>query len=661
MEAFSRHGVGGLVSGLAGNSSIEETNRTTPLSIRSRQRAALETMLKAGRSEDDDDIGGDEWKVLVYDDVGRDIIAPLLRVADLRRLGVTLHLSLNNPRQPIPDVGGVYFIAPTRDNIRRVCQDISNGLYDSFSLHFTGRLSRELLELLAENVAKFSNRVTRVFDMYTEFSALENDLFALNVANVYNALNSKNATNSSVELIIDRVVDGLFCAIATLGVVPFIRAQRSGAAEMVATKLDAKLRENLISRNNLFVDTNYHASRPLLILIDRTLDVPVMLHHTWTYQALTHDTLGLKLNRVKIGVKDDATLGLTTRERAFDLDKNDDEFWCKNAGLPFPLVAEAVENALQNYKSEVAKLNADGVGPNSIPDEAKDAETAKKLAAAIQNLPELRKRKQMIDLHTNIATGLLDQIKERGLDGYFQVEEELLMRPTNFNVERVIALIQGHRGTPDDKLRLFLVYFLCMEAPSNSWLDKCVNALRSAGVDDFRAYEFVKSIKAFTQNMAAIPPSPKQPATALGAVGAVGTTVLGTLSQVADGVNRLIVSEDKALAAARVCNTLMDARGDQNVLDKYLFLDPKSNTPPPIRAFKDAILFVVGPGNYVEYQNCRDHVCATADAAGKKFVPNGKSLIYGATELAAGNQFLACLHDLAGPKPKSEHNQSGVA
>ncbi len=375
-----------------------------------------------------------------------------------------------------------------------------------------------------------------------------------------------------------------------------------------------------------------------------------MLHHTWTYQALTHDTLGLKLNRVRVGVKDDATLGLTTRERAFDLDKSD-EFWAKNAGLPFPMVAEAVESALQTYKTEVAKLNADGALPNMVPDEAQDAATAKKLAKAIQNLPELRKRKQMIDLHTNIATALLDQIKERGLDGYFQVEEELLMRPTNFNVERVIALIQGHRGTPDDKLRLFLVYFLCIEKPSNASLDRCVNALRAAGVEDLRAYDFVKSIKAFTQNMAAIPSSPKPPATALGAVGAVGTTVLGTLSQVADGVNRLILSEDKVLAAARVCNTLMDARGDQSVLDKYLLLDPKSRTPPPTRAFREAILFVVGPGNYVEYQNCRDHVCATADAAGKKFVPNGKSLIYGATELAPGNRFLAMLHELAGPKP----------
>jgi hypothetical protein len=32
------------------------------------------------------------WKLLVLDSVGRDIIAPLFKVGDLRREGVTLHM-----------------------------------------------------------------------------------------------------------------------------------------------------------------------------------------------------------------------------------------------------------------------------------------------------------------------------------------------------------------------------------------------------------------------------------------------------------------------------------------------------------------------------------------------------------------------------------------
>ena len=32
------------------------------------------------------------WKVLVYDQLGQEVIAPLLRVADLRENGVTVHM-----------------------------------------------------------------------------------------------------------------------------------------------------------------------------------------------------------------------------------------------------------------------------------------------------------------------------------------------------------------------------------------------------------------------------------------------------------------------------------------------------------------------------------------------------------------------------------------
>lgn len=32
------------------------------------------------------------WKVLVYDELGQDIISPLLTVKELRDLGVTLHV-----------------------------------------------------------------------------------------------------------------------------------------------------------------------------------------------------------------------------------------------------------------------------------------------------------------------------------------------------------------------------------------------------------------------------------------------------------------------------------------------------------------------------------------------------------------------------------------
>ena len=40
------------------------------------------------------------WKVLIYDRVGQDIISPLLKVGELRDMGVTLHLYVPRTKHP---------------------------------------------------------------------------------------------------------------------------------------------------------------------------------------------------------------------------------------------------------------------------------------------------------------------------------------------------------------------------------------------------------------------------------------------------------------------------------------------------------------------------------------------------------------------------------
>lgn len=47
-------------------------------------------------------VRSDQWKVLVYDRSGRDIISPLLNVAQLRRNGVTLHMLVRQQELTYP-------------------------------------------------------------------------------------------------------------------------------------------------------------------------------------------------------------------------------------------------------------------------------------------------------------------------------------------------------------------------------------------------------------------------------------------------------------------------------------------------------------------------------------------------------------------------------
>lgn len=87
--------------------------------------------------------------MLIYDKVGRDIISPILKLHELRRKGVTLHMLIDTERDAIPDVPAIYFVEPTQANIQQIVADCAKELYSTVHLNFTYPLRRESLELLA--------------------------------------------------------------------------------------------------------------------------------------------------------------------------------------------------------------------------------------------------------------------------------------------------------------------------------------------------------------------------------------------------------------------------------------------------------------------------------------------------------------------------------
>ena len=64
-----------------------------------------------------------DLQVLILDAFTKDLLAPLLKVSELRRHGVTMHLQLHQDRQPIADAPAIYFVCATSDNIQRIIAD----------------------------------------------------------------------------------------------------------------------------------------------------------------------------------------------------------------------------------------------------------------------------------------------------------------------------------------------------------------------------------------------------------------------------------------------------------------------------------------------------------------------------------------------------------
>jgi hypothetical protein len=85
---------------------------------------------------------------------------------------------------------------------------------------------------------------------------------------------------------------------------------------------------------------------PVLLILDRNVDLVSMISHGWTYQALVSDCLEIKLNRVVV---------THPQKRSYDLDSKD-FFWAKNAPNPFPQVAEEIDTELNKYKQDAAEI-----------------------------------------------------------------------------------------------------------------------------------------------------------------------------------------------------------------------------------------------------------------------------------------------------------------
>ncbi|UMM22606.1 hypothetical protein L5515_003739 [Caenorhabditis briggsae] len=636
-------------------------------SVRTRQIVALRTMINLNEPVVSSGVKEPVWKILVLDKAAQDIISPLLPVKQLRDLGVTLHLLLGARREPLTDVPAVYFVSPTDENVDLMSEDLKKAMYDSFYCNFISPLARPRLESLASAAVHGGAvaQVQKVVDQYLNFISLEDDLFVLRRYNEnstfsYFSMNSPGTSEVTVNAMLDSVADGLFAVCATMGIVPIIRCPKGNAAEMVAKRLDQKLRDNLRdSRNNLFTMDGVRmgllqTTRPLMVIGDRGADLATMLHHTWTYQALMHDVLELDQNRV--------TITNSGKKKEYDMGTGGtDKLWKNHKGSAFPAVAEAVQGDLDAYRSseeEIKRLKqAMGMsGESDAADEAMTtllADTTAKLGSTVTSLPQLLEAKRLIDLHTNVATTLLDVIKERKLDVLFELEQKLLQHSP---LDQPVTQFLGSISNQEDVLRVLIIAFLCQETVNQKSYEEMMSLLREKGIEEsaLKQVQKLKSISQLGSRLASSSHTEEHQGAGTKTIGMFNKLLNHGSKFVMEGVKNLVpkahhlpltklvdtlnTPPSSAGISAVGINQMMGGSSQAPDIDEtYCFFDPKLMHQPTKetialarqQAAQDIVLFVVGGGNYVEYQNLVDY--------GKS--KNLMRVTYGCTELVNPTQF----------------------
>ncbi|KAK9172771.1 Sec1 family protein [Cryptosporidium meleagridis] len=615
------------------------------------------------------------WKVLIYDKMGQTILSPLMKVGSLRHHGVTLHIQLNTQKSNIPEVPALYFIKPTEENIDKLCDDLRNLYYESYYVNFISPCTDKLLEYFAKKALEtgHANRITKVIDRYLDFVSLSPTKFSLGMDKVYSEFFNSKTTDSKIQSIIDGIVTGLICVLSSLGTIPIIRCSNKqfSPSQMIARELDKRIREILRQSNNSILNINSN-NRPVLILLDRDIDLSTMINHSWIYQGLIHDVYNLKLNRITI---DDPSSG----KKVFDLDSND-EFWIKHSGEHFTQVANSVSEMLGEYNKKLSELNCNNEDSSQM---------ATNLAVAIHALPEMTEKKRSIDTHTNIATKLVDEIKKRELDKFFEIEESFDNIPTVSGcINEVEALFNSESSKnflENDRLRVVLSLLLHERHGQNlnqQQIEQLIKLFNSEQSTSIKIIRYIYNFQIQTKNSSGVggfssnlnnhdlssglgnsTAYNKQDTFMENNLSKAGITSLaknvgGKVFDMAgknilQGV-RALLPINKTLKVTSIIDNIMEKKSfsssqlstsSSNLDDEFLYFDPKqpcmhdqdSSKVSRIKTLpKQGIVFIIGGGNFTEAHDILDYA--------KK---SQKNIIYGCTEFINPSEFIKELDIIA--------------
>lgn len=495
---------------------------------------------------------------LVADAEGRRVLGGSVKMSELVAEGITHveDLCLSPwEREPQPDLGAIYFVAPTEASIDRLLFDFpagGPGKYAQAWVFFTGRIPDALFVKLQSANPEFKRAMKCCRELLIEFTPLpvvDGRAFSLAVPELAKDLYSTEREGGA-SAARTRTIERLFQLCISLGEVPETvffeldegsRGKANGglgtAMDMyqIAMELHAKLEEFNGQRGSaqekymrdmakkkdacFGIKRGGHRNEPpLLVLLDRTADPAGPLIHDLCYEGMCHDVLDVN----EYGeVLDEGKKPLIETADSNEGSETQDQDKCpvcgqKRAGalckcghaadawvsyrethLAHPL-SDVITTGFKKFQEEFAFME------ESAP------QSRRMESQRVARLKEHNAKKKMWAGHLTVAEMLMKSFNSRKLgDGLCALESDLVMGRDPFQAkldakglrERCIEKLL-EIDNDEDKMRLIATWWLCSESKAGGgerlMTEVCVAAWPSGLSESHEAV--VHQLKSFNFN-----------------------------------------------------------------------------------------------------------------------------------------------------------------
>lgn len=407
-------------------------------------------------------------KVLLCDEALMRIISIAYSQHQLLMHGVVLvDLLSSTKRFQMKHFSCVVLCRPTASTMVQLFQELAEGNFSSYSLHFTTMMSSKMIQSLAN--ADLMDLVTQVREVYldsvpiTEWICISSLMQSMDTpeslqAPLFNPLSHSQWSKAHVS----RFAESIASFILSNNRRPVIR-YRGGSTAVEKIVDDVAERVNAVHATY----PDLRAKDCVLLILDRMDDPVTPLLMPWTYEAMIHELIGFQRgNEIIVDVGGDAGAeGSSPDDSHHIITPYTDAFFKEHRYDDWGQVCLAVSDMVKAYK-EMNQFDRSTVSFEEIKN-------------FMSQFPEAKKKSTLVTRHCTIASEILAEIKGRELTKLSMLEQDLVANNSVAeHTQMVLEVIQDPKTDIDDALRLAMLYALHYEKTNGNAVPQVRAALQ---------------------------------------------------------------------------------------------------------------------------------------------------------------------------------------